>query len=196
MTSSAACSVAVLVIEPAKMPSVCPTLMPNTCPSPSATSEAGDDTDQGQQIVFAPCRARHAFEELPAVENADSVEEHDQAGEADRSDDLGLRREGADGEADEKNGADTERKAAEIDLTDQVADADREKRRKNRLCPNDVTGEIQHFDYLLLAMDAVSAINGRGTPPRGIAPITRLIKVGRRRVAYRHACIQDSSPST
>ena len=144
MTSSAACRVAVLVIEPANMPSVWPILMPKTCPSPSATSEAGDDRDQRQQIVFAARGAGHALEELPSVEDADAVEEHDQSGEADRSDDLRLRREGADGEADEQHGSDAEREAAEIDLADQVAEADGEKDRKDRLRPDDVAGEIEH----------------------------------------------------
>ena len=86
------------------MPSVWPTLMPNIWPSPSATTSPATHGDQRQQIVLAPGGAGHAFEELPAIENADAVEEHDQAGQADRADDLRLRRERADGEADEQHG--------------------------------------------------------------------------------------------
>ena len=89
-------------------------------------------------------RPRHSFEELPSVEDADAVEKHDQAGQADRSGDLCLRRECADGEADEQDGADAKRKAADVDLADQVTDADGEKRRKNRLGPDDVAGKIEH----------------------------------------------------
>ena len=82
--------------------------------------------------------AGHAFEELPAVEDADAVEKHDQAGQADRPDDLRLRRERADRQADEQHRADAERKAAEVDLADQIADADGEEERKDRLGADDV----------------------------------------------------------
>jgi len=44
-----------------------------------------------------------------------------------------------------KRTAPTPRKAPEIDLADQIAEADGEKRRKDRLRSNDVAGEIQHF---------------------------------------------------
>ena len=93
--------------------------------------------DERQQIVLVPGGAGHALEELPPVEDADPVEEHDQAGEADRPDDLRLRRERADGEADEQDGADAERKSADVDLADQIADADGEKRRQDRLRSDD-----------------------------------------------------------
>ena len=135
---------AVLVIEPAKMPSVWPILIPKTWPSPSATSKPGDDGNERQQIVFAAGRAGHSFEELPAVEDADAVEKHDQAGEADRSGDLRLRGECADGQPDEQHGADAEREPAEVDLADQVADADGEEHREDRLGADDVTSEIEH----------------------------------------------------
>ena len=80
---------------------------------PQRDQQAGDDGNERQQIVFAARAPDHAFEELPAIEDADAVEEHDQAGQADRPDDLRLRREGADGQADEQHGADAEREAAE-----------------------------------------------------------------------------------
>ena len=63
-------------------------------------------------------------------------------------DDLRLRREGADREADEEHGADAEREADDVDLTDQVADADREKRRQDRLAADDVARKIQHLQSL------------------------------------------------
>ena len=144
MTSSAACSVAVLVIEPAKMPSVWPILMPKTWPSPSATRSPATTATSASRLYLRPAAPRHALEELPSIEDADAVEEHDQAGEADRSGDLRLRREGADGEADEQDGADAEREAAEVDLADQVADADGEEQRKDRLGADDVAGKLEH----------------------------------------------------
>src|SRR5262249_1232058 len=88
--------------------------------------------------------ARHPLEELSAVQDADSVQEHRQTGQADRTDDLRLRRKGADREADEQNGADTKRKAADVDLTHQVAEANREKNREDRLRPDDVLSKLQH----------------------------------------------------
>jgi hypothetical protein len=46
---------------------------------------------------------------------------------------LRLRRERADGEPDEQDGANTERKGANPDLADQIADADGKKNRENWL---------------------------------------------------------------
>ncbi len=89
---------------------------------PERDEQPGDDRDQRQQIVFAAGRADHALEELPAVQDADPVQEHDQAGQTDRPGDLRLRREGADGQADEQDGADAEREPADIDLADEVAE--------------------------------------------------------------------------
>ena len=117
--------------------------MPKMCPRPSATNRPARHRDQRQQIVLLP-DADHAFEELPAVKNADPVQEHDQAGQADRPDDLGFGRERADRKADEQNGADTERKSADADLADQVAQSDREKRRQYRLASDDVASKVQH----------------------------------------------------
>ena len=59
-------------------------------------------------------------------------------------DDLGFRCERADGKADEQHGADTERKSAEVDLADQIAHSDRQKRRQDRLASDDVAGKVQH----------------------------------------------------
>ena len=86
----------------------------------------------------------HSFEELASVENADAVEEHDQAGEADWPDDVCLRCKCADREADEQHRADAQREAEDINLADQVADADGEKDRKDRLGADDVLGEFNH----------------------------------------------------
>jgi hypothetical protein len=60
---------------------------------------------------------------LPAIEDSNSVEEHDQAGKADRSGDLGFRGEGSDGQAYEQDGADAEREASDVDLADDVTDS-------------------------------------------------------------------------
>ncbi len=84
------------------------------------------------------------FEELPTVENADAVEKHDQAGEADRPGDRRLRRKGTDREADEQNGADTERKAAQVDLADEISDADGEEYGEDRLRTEDILRKLNH----------------------------------------------------
>src|SRR5262245_7134233 len=110
---------------------------------PERDAKAHKTRDERQQIVFL-AGADHALEELLAVENADSVKEHDQAGEADRANDLGFRREGANGKADEKHGADAKGEAEDVDLANQVADADGEKRRQDRLAADDVASKIQH----------------------------------------------------
>ena len=47
-------------------------------------------------------------------------------------------------EADEQHGADAEREAAEIDLADQVAEADGEEDREDRLGADDVTRKLEH----------------------------------------------------
>ncbi len=118
--------------------------MPNACPTPSATTRAGADCDEGQKIVFAPVRARHAFEELPSVQDADAVQEHDKADERYRPRDLRFRHQPADRETDEQNGPDAERKAEDVDLSDQIAEADREEYREDRLGSDDVAGKVQH----------------------------------------------------
>ena len=61
--------------------------------------------DQCEQIVF-PANSSHSFEELPPIQDADAVEEHDQTGQPDRPYDLCLRSKCAEREADEQDGAD------------------------------------------------------------------------------------------
>jgi hypothetical protein len=132
--------VAVLVIDPAKMPSVCPTLTAEH----QRDNKAGDDRDERQQVIFDARRAGHAFEELPAVQDADAVEEHDQAGQADRSGNRRFRGECANRQPDEKDGANPEREPADIDLADQVAETDGKERRKDRLGSDDLASSVQH----------------------------------------------------
>jgi hypothetical protein len=72
-----------------KMPSVWPILMPKAWPSPARRAARRDMRPTPADCICARAPG-HAFEELPAVENADAVEKHDQAGEADRSGDLRL----------------------------------------------------------------------------------------------------------
>ena len=102
------------------------------------------NSDERQKIVFSARRSRHALEELPSVENADPIQKHDQSGETDRTGDLRLRRKGANRQADKQHGADTERKSPDIDLTDQIADADGKEDGKNGLGADDITGKSQH----------------------------------------------------
>ena len=112
-------------------------------PETQRNGEAGQTTHQRQQVIFL-AGADHAFEELAAVENADPVEEHDQAGQADRAGDRGLRRKRPERESDEQHRADAERKPADVDLPDQVAEPDGEKDCKDRLCSDDITREVDH----------------------------------------------------
>jgi hypothetical protein len=51
--------------------------MPKMCPA-QAQPTSCQARDKRQQIVLLP-DADHALEELPAIEDADPVEEHDQA---------------------------------------------------------------------------------------------------------------------
>ena len=126
VTSSAACSVAVLVIDPANIPSVWPICTPNAAPSPSATSKSGNDRDEGEQIVLSPS-ARQPLEELPPVQDADPVQEHDQSDQSDGTRDLRLRRKSSDCQADEQHGTDAEGEAKDADLPNRVAEANGEK---------------------------------------------------------------------
>ena len=159
------------------MPSVWPILIPKTWPSPSATTSPATHGDERQQIVFAAGGAGHAFKELPPIEDADAVEEHDQAGKADRPGDLRLRREGADGEADEQDGADAERKAADVDLADQVADADGEKHRKDRLRADDFAREVEHGNVSGYGQASSCSQRARQPAARNCS-ITRLTRSG------------------
>src|SRR3954469_16322999 len=106
--------------------------------------EPGDDGNERQQIVFAAFGAGHSFKKLPAIENSNSVEEHDQAGKTDRSGDLSLWGEGSDGQAYEQDGADAEREASHVDLADDVTDADGKKQRQNWLRTDDVARHLKH----------------------------------------------------
>src|SRR5690606_3080874 len=90
------------------------------------------------------CCAAHSFEELAPVKNANAVEEHDQAGEGQRPDDLRFRRERADGEPDEQDGADAEREAGDADLADEIAQAYGEEGGENGLAADDVTCDVEH----------------------------------------------------
>src|SRR3954469_10446856 len=89
-------------------------------PQPERYGQTGQARKEGQQIVFLPNSA-HAFEKLAAVEYADPVEEHDQTGQANWSNDLGFWCKGPDPEADKENGSDAHGKSGDTDLTDEVA---------------------------------------------------------------------------
>ena len=161
---------------------------------PERDQQAGNDRNERQQVVFDAGGAGHSLEELPPVQDADSVEEHDQAGQADRPDDLGLRREGADGKPDEQDGPDAERKAAEVDLADQVADADGEKHRKDRLRPDDFAGKIKHGD--VSGSEIWSAAGSAGVAARRAKLLEHAIDQDPASAAgYRRACSRAPSPS-
>ena len=117
--------------------------MPKMCPRPQCDSQARQTADKREKVVLLP-GADHSLEELTAVKNADSVKEHDQARQADRPDDLGFGCECADGEADEKNGADAKREAEDVDLANQVTHADRQEGRQDGLASDDVASKVQH----------------------------------------------------
>ena len=112
-------------------------------PEAKGNGEARQAGDERQQVIFLAC-AHHALEELASIEDADPVEEHDQAGQSDRTCDLGLGGERADGEADEQDGAHAEREAEDVDLADQVAHADREEGSQDGLASEDVASKVQH----------------------------------------------------
>src|SRR4029079_2886392 len=105
--------------------------------------EAGNTANQGQKVVLATDPS-HSLEKLSPVENADAVEEHDQAGQSDGPDDLCLRTERAEREPYEQDCADTEREPTDIDLPDQVTNADRQKRSEDWLGTDDVAGKVYH----------------------------------------------------
>src|SRR5262249_36904458 len=58
--------------------------------------------------------------------------------------DLCFRCEGAESQAHEKNGSHAERETEDVDLTDQVAQADGKKQRENRLRADDLAGQTNH----------------------------------------------------
>src|SRR5262245_63691137 len=94
---------------------------------PKRDKKTRDAAHQRQQIVGA-ADALHALEELPPIKNPDAVEEHDQARQPDRPDDLCLGGKCADSESDEQHGADAKRKSTDADLADQVTQPDGQKR--------------------------------------------------------------------
>src|SRR6476620_4923388 len=132
-------------------------------PEPKGNGQTGKASNNRQQIVLL-ADAKHAFEELPAVEDPDPIQEHDQSCQADWSDDLGFGRERTDGKADEKNGADAERKSPDTDLTDQITQSDREKCRQDRLAADDLASKVQHD-----VQSPQPVVSAPGTLPRGIA---------------------------
>ena len=105
---------------------------------PECDEEAGDNGDKRQEIIFAAGRTNHAFEKLPAIENADAVEKHDQADQPDRAGDLRLGREGAQGKTHEQHGADAEGESAQIDLADEIAQSNCQKYGEDRLRADNV----------------------------------------------------------
>src|SRR6185369_15063563 len=132
-------------------------------PKPKRNEQAGQASDKRQQVVLLP-GTDHAFEELPAVEDPDPIQEHDQYCQPDWSGDLGFGCERTDGKAHEKNGADAERKSPDTDLTDQVAQSDREKRRQYRLASDDLASKVQHD-----VQSPQPVVSAPGSLPRGIA---------------------------
>ena len=142
---------------------MCPILMPKMCPSSERDPQTREAGDQRQQIVLLP-GADHPLEELPAIENADPVEEHDQAGQADRPYDLGLRCERADREADEKHRADAQREAEDVDLTDQISHSDGQEGGQNRLATDDIARSVQHG---MISPQKRPAFSGRCSPRPG-----------------------------
>jgi hypothetical protein len=109
---------------------------------------------------------------LPAVQDANSVEKHDQSGEPDGTDDLSLRRKPSNGKSDEKNGADAEGKSANVDLADQVPNPDRKEYRKDRLRSDDVLRKLDHGGVsptLKQSSTIASSVIAHGTLPREIA---------------------------
>ena len=112
-------------------------------PQAERDQQARQTGHQRQQIVLLP-GADHPLEELAAIEDADPVEKHDQARQADRPGDLGLWCERADGEADEENRADAKRETEDVDLANKVAQSDRQERGQNWLASDDLASKVQH----------------------------------------------------
>src|SRR4030095_14766599 len=107
------------------------------------------------------------------------------------------RRKGADGETDEQHGADAERESADIDLTDQVADADREEDREDRLRPDDFARELNH-DNASSSEPTFPAVRRRFSgrdSPRFETARARDRSARARAARYSRACMGDSSRS-
>ena len=60
--------------------------------------------------------------------------------DADGDQNVGFLDDDNDGEADEEHGADAEGKTEDVDLSHEVTNADRQKRRQNRLAADNVAG--------------------------------------------------------
>ena len=95
--------------------------------------QPGNTANKGNQVIFASCRARHALEELPAIQDSDPVKEHDQASQADGSDNLCLRSKCANSKPNEQDSPDAQRESAEVDLPDKVTEPDGEEGREDGL---------------------------------------------------------------
>ena len=150
---------------------------PENVAEPECDQQAGSHRNQREEIVFAALGTGHPLEELPSVEDTDSVEKHDQPGEPDRSYNVGLRREGSECKTHEQDRAHAKRKPAKIDLSDQVSDPDRKKNCKDRLRPESFTGKIQHG--MSPAEKSGKYENQRTLQPAARNwPITRLINSG------------------
>ena len=89
----AACSAGVLVSAPANIPSVCAGDTPNAAPADQSHGRARRSTPDGAERVPLQPGSTQTCEELPAVLNADAVEEHH---EADRTHQRRRRRLGRD----------------------------------------------------------------------------------------------------
>ena len=72
---------------------------------PERDQQPGDDRNECEQIVGA-ANTGQALKELLPVQDADPVQEHDEADQADRSGNLRLGRNGTDSKTDEQHGAD------------------------------------------------------------------------------------------
>ena len=91
------------------------------------------ERQQGQEDGLPAGRAGDAGRELPAVLDADAVEEHDEAEKAQERGRRGARHRRAQGQAREEHGPDPEREAAQVDLAHRVADPDHEEEGEERL---------------------------------------------------------------
>ena len=120
-----------------------PDLDAEDVPQAQCDSQARQTADKREKVVLLPC-ADHSLKELTPIKDADSVKEHDQARQADRPYDLSLGCECAEGETDKKNCADAKREAEDVDLTNQVAHADRQEGCQDGLASDDVARKVQH----------------------------------------------------
>ena len=161
----AACSVGVLVPEPANSPMAWPTLRFSTFTNRMLTTPGEQHADERDEIGLAPVGAGEAEEELLAVLHADGVEEEREPERAHHRRRRRLGREPADGERDEQHRADAEREALDVDLADEIADRDGQEQRHQRLL---LEQRAQEFHPLF----PFSRRSGRG---RGIASRTRSV---------------------